>query len=95
MERAADNESTEKSSCKVVRSAFPIYQSSRLRTICDCGMSPGHPFARESEHNVAVLEFGWHCNSIIKSHPKECHPKDPEEMDLESKRLMRMKLLDV
>jgi len=31
-------------------------------TISNHGMDPGHPFARESEHNVAVLEFGCHCN---------------------------------
>jgi hypothetical protein len=52
-------------------------------------MSPGHPFAREGEHNIAVLEFGRHCDQKEISHPKEGHPKDPEEKDVSSKRKTR------
>jgi hypothetical protein len=50
---------------------------------------PGHPFAREGEYNVAVLEFGCHCNRKEISHPKERHPKDPEEVEVSSKRKTR------
>jgi len=49
-----------------------------MLTVCDCGMSPGHPFARESEYSVAVLEFGCHCDQRKILHPNERSPKHPE-----------------
>jgi hypothetical protein len=49
-------------------------------------MCPGHPFARESENNVAVLEFGRHCVQKEISHPKERHPRDPEKVEVSSGR---------
>jgi hypothetical protein len=38
-------------------------------------MRPRHPFTRESEHNVAVLEFGCHLDQGTISHPKEGYPR--------------------
>ena len=52
-------------------------------------MNPGHPFTRKGEHDVAVLELGCHCDQNRVSHPKECHPRDPEDMDVDFKRLTR------
>jgi hypothetical protein len=52
-------------------------------------MNPRHPFTGESEHNVAILEFGCHCNHETISHPKECHPRIRGRWTWQSKRLTR------
>ena len=55
-------------------------------TVGSKGMDPGHPFSRECENHIAVLEFGCHRGDLIWriiSHPKtkECHPGDPEKAE--------------
>lgn len=49
----------------------------RSLTVGSGSMRPGHPFARECENNVAVLEFG--CHGIWRGylHPRECDPNHP------------------
>jgi hypothetical protein len=71
---------------------FPDSQNDVLLTIRSSSVRPRHPFARESEYNVAVLEFGRHFGQKEISHPKERHPRDPEEVDVRSKRKMRSEL---
>lgn len=49
-------------------------------TIRNSSVNPGHPFAREGEDHVAVLEFGRHWGGRLKfSHPKNGHPRYPEQ----------------
>jgi hypothetical protein len=69
---------------------FSELQNDVLLTICCSSVCPRHPFAREGEDNVAILEFGWHCNQKEISHPKECHPKYPEKKEVSSKRKTRI-----
>jgi hypothetical protein len=52
-------------------------------------MHPGHPFAREGEHDVAIFEFGCHCKRGRTLHPKESHPRDPEEEKVSGKKKAR------
>jgi len=49
-----------------------------LHTICSSCMNPGHPFAREGQYNIAILELRSHSCPRRFSHPNECLPKDPE-----------------
>jgi hypothetical protein len=35
----------------------------KVPTICHRRVNPGHPFAREGEHDVAIFEFGRHYNA--------------------------------
>jgi hypothetical protein len=55
---------------------------------------PGHPFTREGEHDVAVLEFGCHCNQGKISHPKERHPRIRREWMVNRNGLTRTEVGD-
>ena len=86
-----DEESTQKGSYPI-SADFPESQNDKLLTIRSSSVRPRHPFARKGEHNVAVLKFGRHCDQKEISHPKERHPRDPEEADVSSKRKTRSEL---
>ena len=89
MQRNAHNEGAQKSSYTVSISIVNKISNDVLLTVCNDCVDPGHPFAREGEHDVAILEFGCHYKRGRTLHPKESHPRDPGEEKVSGKKKAR------